>query len=190
MVEKGKSRKDEIVTREYTINLHKRLHSWYASPSFLLLLLLLTFFSSSSSLSPSRSSSLFIVFVSFSSPLLWPLLFRLWLFGRCPGCRFDCCLATPAALVALWSSVVHLCHVVCHLFIRLSVFYHRGRRLADPSSVCSRCQHPTGIRCRPLVVPVIGQSSPSSSLSDVLCLSMPFGPAASIPGCSAIPAGI
>ncbi|KAL2613595.1 hypothetical protein R1flu_025287 [Riccia fluitans] len=26
MVEKGKSRKDEVVTREYTINLHKRLH--------------------------------------------------------------------------------------------------------------------------------------------------------------------
>eukprot|EP00475_Leptophrys_vorax_P030128 TRINITY_DN448_c0_g1_i1.p1 TRINITY_DN448_c0_g1~~TRINITY_DN448_c0_g1_i1.p1 ORF type:complete len:122 (+),score=29.05 TRINITY_DN448_c0_g1_i1:189-554(+) len=26
MVEKGKSRKDEIVTREYTINLHKRVH--------------------------------------------------------------------------------------------------------------------------------------------------------------------
>eukprot|EP00249_Psilotum_nudum_P002943 c16242_g1_i1 orf=227-589(+) len=26
MVEKGKSRKDEVVSREYTINLHKRLH--------------------------------------------------------------------------------------------------------------------------------------------------------------------
>jgi large subunit ribosomal protein L31e len=26
MVEKGKSRKDEVVTREYTIHLHKRLH--------------------------------------------------------------------------------------------------------------------------------------------------------------------
>ncbi|KAG0615928.1 hypothetical protein M758_5G076800 [Ceratodon purpureus] len=26
MVEKGKSRKDEVVTRDYTINLHKRLH--------------------------------------------------------------------------------------------------------------------------------------------------------------------
>ncbi|CAM6129710.1 unnamed protein product [Calypogeia fissa] len=26
MVEKGKSRKDEVVTREYTVNLHKRLH--------------------------------------------------------------------------------------------------------------------------------------------------------------------
>jgi hypothetical protein len=29
MVDKGKSRKDEVVTREYTIHLHKRLHSWY-----------------------------------------------------------------------------------------------------------------------------------------------------------------
>lgn len=28
MVEKGKSRKDEVVTREYTIHLHKRLHGW------------------------------------------------------------------------------------------------------------------------------------------------------------------
>jgi large subunit ribosomal protein L31e len=27
MVDKGKSRKDEVVTREYTIHLHKRLHS-------------------------------------------------------------------------------------------------------------------------------------------------------------------
>jgi hypothetical protein len=27
MVEKGKSRTSEVVTREYTINLHKRLHS-------------------------------------------------------------------------------------------------------------------------------------------------------------------
>ncbi|CAM6013385.1 unnamed protein product [Sphagnum balticum] len=26
MVDKGKSRKDEVVTREYTIHLHKRLH--------------------------------------------------------------------------------------------------------------------------------------------------------------------
>ena len=26
MVEKGKSRKDEVLAREYTINLHKRLH--------------------------------------------------------------------------------------------------------------------------------------------------------------------
>eukprot|EP00897_Mesotaenium_endlicherianum_P003916 jgi/Mesen1/3552/ME000199S02705 len=26
MVEKGKPRKDEVVTREYTVNLHKRLH--------------------------------------------------------------------------------------------------------------------------------------------------------------------
>jgi large subunit ribosomal protein L31e len=23
------ARKDEVVTREYTINLHKRLHGWY-----------------------------------------------------------------------------------------------------------------------------------------------------------------
>jgi hypothetical protein len=29
MVDKGKSRKDEVVTREYTIHLHKRLHGWY-----------------------------------------------------------------------------------------------------------------------------------------------------------------
>lgn len=29
MVEKTKIRKDEVVTREYTINLHKRLHGWY-----------------------------------------------------------------------------------------------------------------------------------------------------------------
>ncbi|KAG5382552.1 hypothetical protein IGI04_034022 [Brassica rapa subsp. trilocularis] len=27
-MEKGKGRKEEIVTREYTINLHRRLHSW------------------------------------------------------------------------------------------------------------------------------------------------------------------
>ncbi|KAI5072858.1 hypothetical protein GOP47_0012964, partial [Adiantum capillus-veneris] len=27
MVEKGKSRKDEVATREFTVNLHKRLHS-------------------------------------------------------------------------------------------------------------------------------------------------------------------
>jgi hypothetical protein len=26
----GGSRKDEVVTREYTINLHKRLHGWYS----------------------------------------------------------------------------------------------------------------------------------------------------------------
>ena len=25
----GGTRKDEVVTREYTINLHKRLHGWY-----------------------------------------------------------------------------------------------------------------------------------------------------------------
>jgi hypothetical protein len=25
----GKGRKEEVVTREYTINLHKRLHGWY-----------------------------------------------------------------------------------------------------------------------------------------------------------------
>ena len=25
----GGARKDEVVTREYTINLHKRLHGWY-----------------------------------------------------------------------------------------------------------------------------------------------------------------
>jgi len=30
MVDKGKSRKDEVVTREYTIHLHKRLHGWWA----------------------------------------------------------------------------------------------------------------------------------------------------------------
>jgi large subunit ribosomal protein L31e len=31
MVEKkgGAARKEEVVTREYTINLHKRLHGWY-----------------------------------------------------------------------------------------------------------------------------------------------------------------
>jgi small-conductance mechanosensitive channel len=29
MVEKTKGRKEEVVTREYTINLHKRLHGWY-----------------------------------------------------------------------------------------------------------------------------------------------------------------
>ncbi len=34
MVDKGKSRKDEVVTREYTIHLHKRLHSWYVFFSF------------------------------------------------------------------------------------------------------------------------------------------------------------
>ena len=28
MVE-NKGRKEEVVTREYTINLHKRLHGWY-----------------------------------------------------------------------------------------------------------------------------------------------------------------
>ncbi|GJN22043.1 hypothetical protein PR202_gb09572 [Eleusine coracana subsp. coracana] len=33
------SRKDEVVTREYTINLHKRLHGWYRLPSPLLLLI-------------------------------------------------------------------------------------------------------------------------------------------------------
>jgi hypothetical protein len=34
MVEKkgGAARKEEVVTREYTINLHKRLHSWYVLP--------------------------------------------------------------------------------------------------------------------------------------------------------------
>jgi large subunit ribosomal protein L31e len=26
-------RKDEVVTREYTVNLHKRLHGWYRPPS-------------------------------------------------------------------------------------------------------------------------------------------------------------
>jgi len=26
------ARKEEVVTREYTINLHKRLHGWYPSP--------------------------------------------------------------------------------------------------------------------------------------------------------------
>lgn len=30
MVEKAKGRKVEVVTREYTINLHKRLHGWYS----------------------------------------------------------------------------------------------------------------------------------------------------------------
>ncbi|RYR74341.1 hypothetical protein Ahy_A02g009017 [Arachis hypogaea] len=33
MVEKAKGRKEEVVTREYTINLHKRLHSWFSFPS-------------------------------------------------------------------------------------------------------------------------------------------------------------
>ena len=34
MVEKGnKGRKEEVVTREYTINLHKRLHGWCFSLS-------------------------------------------------------------------------------------------------------------------------------------------------------------
>ncbi|CAL9110776.1 unnamed protein product [Musa textilis] len=34
MVEKGnKGRKEEVVTREYTINLHKRLHRWCSSLS-------------------------------------------------------------------------------------------------------------------------------------------------------------
>ena len=28
MVEKGKTRREEVVTREYTINLHKRLHGY------------------------------------------------------------------------------------------------------------------------------------------------------------------
>jgi len=28
MVEKGKSRRNDVVTREYTINLHRRLHGW------------------------------------------------------------------------------------------------------------------------------------------------------------------
>jgi len=28
----GAARKEEVVTREYTINLHKRLHGWYLSP--------------------------------------------------------------------------------------------------------------------------------------------------------------
>ncbi|RDX96966.1 60S ribosomal protein L31 [Mucuna pruriens] len=28
MVEKAKGRKEEVVTRDYTINLHKRLHGW------------------------------------------------------------------------------------------------------------------------------------------------------------------
>jgi large subunit ribosomal protein L31e len=27
----GAARKEEVVTREYTINLHKRLHGWYLS---------------------------------------------------------------------------------------------------------------------------------------------------------------
>jgi hypothetical protein len=26
----GGARKDEVVTREYTINLHRRLHGWYS----------------------------------------------------------------------------------------------------------------------------------------------------------------
>ncbi|KAK8963625.1 60S ribosomal protein L31 [Platanthera guangdongensis] len=31
MVEKGgKGRKEDVVTQEYTINLHKRLHGWYS----------------------------------------------------------------------------------------------------------------------------------------------------------------
>jgi len=30
------TRKDEVVTREYTINLHKRLHGWYCPQSSLL----------------------------------------------------------------------------------------------------------------------------------------------------------
>ncbi|KAL5208602.1 hypothetical protein ABZP36_033037 [Zizania latifolia] len=29
------TRKDEVVTREYTINLHKRLHGWYRLPTSL-----------------------------------------------------------------------------------------------------------------------------------------------------------
>ncbi|MQM21211.1 hypothetical protein Taro_054246 [Colocasia esculenta] len=34
MVEKGgKGRKEEVVTREYTVNLHKRLHGWYIASS-------------------------------------------------------------------------------------------------------------------------------------------------------------
>jgi large subunit ribosomal protein L31e len=32
------TRKDEVVTREYTINLHKRLHGWYRPLPFLALL--------------------------------------------------------------------------------------------------------------------------------------------------------
>lgn len=38
MVEKSTGRKEEVVTREYTINLHKRLHGWYASASKVLYL--------------------------------------------------------------------------------------------------------------------------------------------------------
>jgi large subunit ribosomal protein L31e len=41
----GAPRKEEVVTREYTVNLHKRLHGWYATslplpipPSLLLVL--------------------------------------------------------------------------------------------------------------------------------------------------------
>ena len=34
MVEKTKGRKEEVVSREYTINLHKRLHSWYKTILF------------------------------------------------------------------------------------------------------------------------------------------------------------
>jgi large subunit ribosomal protein L31e len=29
----GAPRKEEVVTREYTVNLHKRLHGWYATSS-------------------------------------------------------------------------------------------------------------------------------------------------------------
>jgi hypothetical protein len=29
----GKGRKEEVITREYTINLHKRLHGWYLTHS-------------------------------------------------------------------------------------------------------------------------------------------------------------
>jgi large subunit ribosomal protein L31e len=36
MVEKtSRGRKEEVVTREYTINLHKRLHGWYIGSSTL-----------------------------------------------------------------------------------------------------------------------------------------------------------
>ncbi|BBH08311.1 Ribosomal protein L31e family protein [Prunus dulcis] len=34
MVEKTKGRKEEVVTREYTINLHKRLHGWWRWSAF------------------------------------------------------------------------------------------------------------------------------------------------------------
>ncbi|KAF4371415.1 hypothetical protein F8388_001943 [Cannabis sativa] len=34
MVEKTKGRKEEVVSREYTINLHKRLHGWWVSIAF------------------------------------------------------------------------------------------------------------------------------------------------------------